>query len=169
MNQMSNITTTVGSAKLFQSRMNEMCFDAGVIPSSSLSHDGLADHLGLAAQAEAALPGDLDVVVEETDRAHPAEEEQQQQRGPGGRAHRGQLRHEVAGQGGQDDHDAAHGRRAELGVVAGRPVVADLLAEAQPAELVDRDAGAEEGDEQRDGAAQQDGSHRPPLCVDPDR
>ena len=38
MNQMSSITTTVGSAKLSQSRMNEMCFDAGVMPSSSSSH-----------------------------------------------------------------------------------------------------------------------------------
>ena len=43
----------------------------------------LAGHLRLAAQAEAALLGDLDVVVEEADRAQADEQEQQQQRGRG--------------------------------------------------------------------------------------
>ena len=80
--QISSITTTVGSAKPSQSRMNEMCFDAGrdavlvLEPrrerqaAEDQRDHGLADHLGLAAQAEAALPDDLDVVVEEADRAH---------------------------------------------------------------------------------------------------
>ena len=40
----------------------------------------LAGELRLAAQAEAALLGDLDVVVEEADGAEPDEQEQQQQR-----------------------------------------------------------------------------------------
>src|SRR5207342_752741 len=66
-------------------------------------------------------------------------------------------------------HHPAHGRRPELGVVAGRAVVTDLLAPSEPAELVDGDPRAQEGDEQRYRAAQQDGSHRLPLCVDPDR
>ena len=99
-------------------------------PAEDQGDHGLADHLRLAAQAEAALLGDLDVVVEEADQAHPDEEEEQQQR-RGRRLRLGdQLGHEVADDGREDDDDAAHGGRAALGVVAGRAVVADLLAVA---------------------------------------
>ena len=49
-------------------------------PAEDDRDEGLADDLRLAAQAEAALLGDLDVVVEEADGAEPDEQEQQQQR-----------------------------------------------------------------------------------------
>ena len=54
-------------------------------PREDQADDDLADELRLAAEAEAALLGDLDVVVEEADRAQPAEQEQQQQRRRAGR------------------------------------------------------------------------------------
>ena len=144
--QISRITTTVGSANRSKSRMKEMWCDAGVSPRSSSSagesartpkttrDHGLADHLGLAAQAQAALLGDLDEVVEEADQAHADEQEEQQQR----RGRRASLwvislASEVADHRGQDDDDAAHGGRAALGVVGGRAVVADLLAVAPAA------------------------------------
>ena len=90
--RISSTTTTAGSVRSSKSRMNEMCGEAGVWPRSSgnwqrqhAEHhrdQRLAGELRLAAQAEAALLGDLDVVVEEADRAQPDEQEQQQQRRP---------------------------------------------------------------------------------------
>ena len=90
--QISTSATTVGRASHWMSRRKEMWCDAGVLPrsSSSSGHSasdaedqrdhGLADHLGPAAQAEAALPADLDEVVEEPDGAEADEEEEEQQR-----------------------------------------------------------------------------------------
>ena len=61
------MATTVGRASHWMSRRKERCVDAGVLPAvvrelgpdSEAAEDqrdhGLADHLGLAAQAEAAL------------------------------------------------------------------------------------------------------------------
>ena len=70
-----------------------------------------------------------------------------------------QLGREVADDGRQDDDHAAHGGRAALGVVAGRTVVADLLAVAPAGEPGDRHPGAEQRDQQRQAAAEQDRSH----------
>jgi hypothetical protein len=61
--------------------MNEMCGRPGSAPvlrarrqredAEDDARSRLADHLGLAAQAEAALLGDLDEVVEEADQPRP--------------------------------------------------------------------------------------------------
>ncbi len=93
------------------------------------------------------------------DDAEPGEEEEQQQRRGADRAAGEQVGAEVAHQRRQDDDDAAHRGGPALGVVGGRPVLADLLAVAALGEDVDRDPGAEERDQQRDAAAVQDRSH----------
>ncbi len=116
----TQITTTAGSRRQPKSRMKEICVRGRGLPRSSancsartakaMRDDGLADHLGLAAQAEAALLDDLDVVVEEADQAQPDEEEQHQQRRT--RSARSSVitfASEVADQRGQDEDDAAHG------------------------------------------------------------
>ena len=80
-----------------------------------------------------------------------------------------QLGEEVAQHRGQHDHDAAHGGGAALGVVAGRTVVADLLAVAEVGERADRHPGAEQREEECQTTAQQDRSHRlrSPSCSSP--
>ena len=80
-----------------------------------------------------------------------------------------QLRREVADHRGRDDDDAAHGGRAALGVVGGRAVVADLLAVAAPAQHLDRVARADQRDQQRETATEQDRSHAVLPSVPPGR
>ena len=94
--------------------------------------DGLADHLGLAAQAEAALHGDLDEVVEEADEAA-ARRSGRAPAAPRPSAGQGdQLGGEVPDQGREDDDRRRPwwACRAWCGGVVGS-VVADLLAVAQ--------------------------------------
>ena len=80
-----------------------------------------------------------------------------------GRGHRvagDDVADQVPDQRRDDDHRAAHGRRAALGQVPGRAVRPDLLAVAALGERLDRQRGAEQRDEHRDGGRQQDGFHR---------
>ncbi len=70
-----------------------------------------------------------------------------------GRVEGDQLGEEVAEHRGQHDDDAAHGGGAALGVVAGRSVVADLLAVAEVGERPDRHPGPEQREEQRQATA----------------
>ena len=169
--QMNRISTITGSVKSRGSRMKEIAWPAGRLaavvleprrdgqPAEDHRDHGLADELGPAAQAEAALPVDLDVVVEEADDAEPDEQEEQQQ-GRGARGVAGdQGGEEVGEHRGQHDHQAAHGRRAALGVVRGRSVVADQLAVAAVGEDRDRVAGADQGEQQRQATGEQDRSH----------
>ncbi len=121
--------------------------------------DGLADQLRPRTQPEAALPGDLDEVVEEADDAEAGHEEQDED-GGGRRRRQGEhVRADVRGQGGTDDDGAAHRGRPALGVVRGRSVVADELAVLAPHQEPDVQGGGEQRDHQRDGRRGQDGPH----------
>ena len=60
----------------------------------------------------------------------PGHQEQHEQPGRGDAAQEDDVRDEIAEQDRGDDDRAAHGRRAALGVVGGRAVVADQLAVA---------------------------------------
>ena len=130
-----------------KSRMKERCcgrrgLAAAVLerrrqrqPAEDERDHGLADHLGLAAQAEAALLGDLDVVVEEADRRPcPTNRKSSSSADADGSVCGDQLGQEV----GRAPPTAMITTppmvgRAALGVVAGRAVVADLLAVARAA------------------------------------
>src|SRR4029077_1283848 len=95
------------------------------------------------------------------DQAQAGHQEQHEQPGRGHSVAGDHVADQVAGQRRDDDHRAAHGRRAPLGQVPGRTVGPDLLAVAAPAERLDRQRGAEQRDEQRHGGGQQDGLHWP--------
>src|SRR4029079_11339285 len=97
----------------------------------------------------------------------PDEQEEQQHRRGGREVLGDDLRDEVADHRGEDDHHPAHGRRTALGVVAGRAVLADLLAVALAGEQLDRVAGPDEGDDQRQPTAEQDRSHSLSLSTRP--
>ncbi len=170
--QISTTASTIGSTSQSISRRNEILVDgrsAAVVVleprrererAEDQRHGGLADHLGPRVETEAPAAGDADVVVEEADQSQAGEQEQQQ---PGRRrrhVHRDDLGHEVPGERGEDDDEAAHGRRAPLGVVAGRAVVADLLAVAPLREPLDRRPGADQRDQEAQAAAEEDRSHR---------
>ena len=121
---------------------------------------GLPDELRPAAQAEAALARDLDVVVEEAHGAEPHEQEDQQEGGGARGVARRERGHEVGEDRGEDDHQAAHGGRAALGVVRGGAVVTDQLSVATLGEHTDRVARPDEGEDEGQGAGQQDRSQR---------
>src|SRR3984893_17098026 len=125
------------------------------------AHHGLPGQLGPAAQAQAALHVQLDEVVREPDQAQAGHQEQHEQPGRGHGVAGDEVADQVPGQRRDDDHRAAHGRRAPLGQVPGRADGPDLLAVAAPAERLDRQRGAEQRDEQRHGRGQQDGLHWP--------
>jgi len=125
-------------------------------------HHDLPDQLLPRPQPEAALPEDLDEVVDEPDQPHAGHQEQHQQPGRGQRIGREQMPGQISDQRRQDDHDAAHRGRAALGRVPGRrQLVLDLLAEAAAGEEADRDRGAEQRNRHRHHAGQQEGSQRP--------
>ena len=119
----------------------------------------LAGQLLLRAQAQAALLGDLDEVVEEADDPQPGHEEEDEQA-----AHRGQLQgHQVRGRVGDEhrahDDGAAHRRRAALGVVRRGAVVADELAVAALDEEPDEHRRPEQSRDERDSAGDEDALH----------
>ena len=102
------------------SRTNEMDGDAGVrnellgncsASTAKIDRDQrLAGELLLGAQPEAALLGDLDVVVEEADEPQPGHEEQHEHAAHRQRGEREQVRRDVGREGRADDDGAAHGR-----------------------------------------------------------
>ena len=99
----------------------------------------LPEELGAGREAEIAPVHDLGVVVGETDGAEGqrgADGDPDEGVGGIGPEHRGQ-------QDGDDDKDAAHGRRARFFLVRLRPVFADVLADLEFAQLLD-DVGADE-------------------------
>ena len=117
-------------------------------------HDGagqpLPKQLGARRQAQAAPLDDLDVVVGKADGAEGQRgEDRDPDKGIGGVGpeHRGQ-------QNGDDDEHAAHGGRAGLLQVRLRPVVADVLADLELAQLLDHPGTDEERDQQRRAARQ---------------
>ena len=96
--------------------------------------DELAERLGAAAQAEAALLVDLDVVVEEADAPSPVIRNSTSTPETVGAVQGGQVRAGVPEQRGHDEHGAAHGGVPRLPWCAGRALLADLLAVAAPGE-----------------------------------
>ena len=70
---------------------------------------------------------------------------------------------------GADDADAAHGRRARLGDVDLRAVLADLLADVVLQQPPDQDRRRQDGDPQRDAARGHEGDHRRRLPAAPNR
>ena len=121
----------------------------------------LAEELGPAAQAEAAAHEDLDEVVKEADEAEAGHQEQHEHARGGHRVIGEQCPSDVADQRGDDDDDAAHGRRAALaqGRRGLRALEPHLLAELALAQHADRRPGAEQRDDHRDGAGEQDRLH----------
>ena len=99
-------------------------------------HDGdedLAEHLLLRFEAEVALLDDLDVVIEEAQHEVAERDEEGQQHSRRQRRRRDRRDHD-----GQDDHDAAHRRRAALGLMALRPFLTDALSEFELVQLRDQ-------------------------------
>src|SRR5699024_5441350 len=70
-----------------------------------------------------------------------------------------QVGEEVGHQDREDDRDAAHGRGAALGGVAGGAVVADELSVAAALEHLDEQGGAQDRQQERDGAGDDDRDH----------
>ena len=124
--------------------------------------DRLPGELGAAAQPQAAPHEQLDEVVDEADQAKARHQEQHQHARGGHRVAGEQVPGDVADQRRDDDDDAAHGGRAALAQVRLRAVGPDLLAELALAQHGDRRPGAEQRDDHRDRAGQQDGLHRHP-------
>jgi hypothetical protein len=101
---------------------------------------------------------DLDEVVEEAHEGHHEDRGPHDQRLVGERQAAPHVGHDPPAEGGDDDGDAAHRRRALLGHVVLRPAV--LLAEdrlAQPAGAERRDQ--EAGDDEREHAGDDAGDH----------
>src|SRR4051812_18236995 len=113
-------------------------------------------------QTQAALPGDLEVVVEPPDQPEAAHEEQHEDRRHRRRPHGRGVRHQVPGEGGADDDGTAHRRGAALGVVPGRAVVADELAVAASDEELDVEPGAEQRADERDRGREEHRLHADP-------
>src|SRR5581483_4688135 len=121
--------------------------------------DDLADGLGPLVEAEAAVAGDLDPVVDQADDS-PAHDEQQH-REPVAGEHQSAAREvgdHVAADGGGDDHDAAHRRRAGLGVVA-LEVLLDGLADPPRLQPPDQQRRARQRDHQRDATGDEESDH----------
>src|SRR5581483_1251862 len=72
------------------------------------------------------------------------------------------VRDEVPEPDGDDDGDPAHGRGPALGLVGGRSVLPDLLAEALPGEETDQVRGEQDRHRQGHTRRDQDAPHRAP-------
>src|SRR6201996_2498989 len=92
-------------------------------------------------------------------RAPPGHQEQHQKPGHRDRFPGGDVTDEVADQGGDDHHGAAHGRRAPLVGVPGRPFLADGLPVPVPGEHPDGDGRAEQGHRHGHRGGDQKGLH----------
>ena len=115
---------------------------------------GEQEQLPPSREAQRAAMAQLDVVVEEADRAAADGQEengQRRQREPGEREE-GQQRAE-------EDQQAAHHRRALLDDVPGRAFLADLLAELVPAQELDELRADHDRDHHRDQARYEDSGH----------
>ena len=151
------------------SRTNDRFVDAGLSPSALTNRlaripktsavTQLPDELAGLVQPEVALAAQLDEVVEEADDAQRRGEEQHQQRRRRDRLAGQPVRDEVTDPDGDEDRDAAHRRRAALGLVALRPLVADLLAEALPREEPDQVRGEQDRDRERHARGDEDAPH----------
>src|SRR5690606_27644233 len=113
--------------------------------------DEQAAHLGPLGQAEVALVHDLDPVVERAHDRGAGDGQHDQDAGAGEHETTVDVPGRVAGHRGDDDGDAAHGRRARLGDVAVGDVLVDRLAHAVGPEPVDEVAGAEQRAGEADG------------------
>src|SRR5581483_6661211 len=108
-----------------------------------------------------ALFADLDEVVDETDETKAGHEEQHQQPRRRDATHEHHVCDEISEQDRRDDHGAAHGRRAALGVVCRRPVVADQLSISLDLEALDRERRTDQRDDERHEGGHEDVSHAP--------
>ena len=113
-----------------------------------------ADHLPATRQPERVAPPQLQVVVREADERAPEHDEQDRE--PLGRVLREREERE---DGGRDDEEAAHGRRALLDDVGCRAFGADLLTEVARAQQLDELRPDDDAGDHRDEAGYQDGDH----------
>ena len=97
----------------------------------------------------------LDVVVEEADRAACDRQEEDGQRRQRVLREREERQH-----GAEHDQQAAHHRRSLLDEVAGRPLLADRLAELVAAQELDELRADDDRDHHRDQAGDQDSDHQ---------
>ena len=87
----------------------------------------LADNLARRMQTERTLAHDLDAVIKQSDDAQAHKQEHEEQAGPRRSGTGDQRTNQPGHHGRQNDDNAAHGGRAALGQVLGRPILADEL------------------------------------------
>ena len=78
-------------------------------------------------QTERTLAHDLDAVIKQSDDAQAHKQEHEEQAGPRRSGTGDQRTNQPGHHGRQNDDNAAHCRRATLGQVLGRPILADEL------------------------------------------
>ncbi len=121
-------------------------------------HSQLADDLRPFVEAQAALAGNFQPVVDKPHQGGGADREHAGQ-APGGE--RGEdVGHDPPHDRRRHYGEPTHGGRARLGEVPGRAVFTDLLADPPGAQVTYQERGTEHGHQQGDSSCQQQGLHR---------